>query len=217
MDLQMPIMDGYDTTRAIRGSLQLQQLPIIALTAGATVTEQQRATAAGMDDFLTKPIDPDQLVRVLRQHVEHHRGGPIPVLPSDGAAPPPTAPGDSAALAASWPRIAGIDAAQAIRSLAGDVDFFKELLGPFLAENRDAPDVVRRLLDAGETAAAAKRVHKLRGQAGHLGAMALHQAAGALEEAIDAAGPAIDDRLDAFASAHAKLFQAAGSWLQNQQ
>jgi CheY-like chemotaxis protein len=52
----MPIMDGYEATRRIRADPGLRDLPIIALTAGALSSERQRATAAGMDDFITKPF-----------------------------------------------------------------------------------------------------------------------------------------------------------------
>ena len=216
MDLQMPGMDGYDTTLAIRRRTQLRRLPIIALTAGATVTEQQRATAAGMDAFLTKPVDPDQLVQVLRQHVERRRGAPISVGPSDGETPRVPTPTGSAATEAAWPLIAGIDRAEAVRNLGGDLDFFEGLLGPFLADNSDATQEARRLLDAGETAQAAKLAHKLRGQAGHLGATVLRETAGALEEAITAEAPDIGDRLDAFEAAHTELFQAVRAWLERQ-
>ncbi|NCC39477.1 MAG: PAS domain S-box protein [Gammaproteobacteria bacterium] len=217
MDLQMPGMDGCDTTRTIRERLQLQRLPIIALTAGATVSEEQRAMDAAMDAFLTKPVEPDQLVRVLRQQVERHREEPLQAGPDADAAPRPSAPTDFGATETAWPTIAGIDAAKVVKTLGGDLDFFRELLGPFLADNSDAPQAVRRLLQASETAQAAKRVHKLRGQAGHLGATALHQAAGALEEAIQVDAPDIGERLDAFAAAHAELFEGARAWLDRHQ
>ena len=58
MDIQMPGMDGLQATRQIRQDLHLLELPVIALTAGALVEERRRAAEAGMDDFLTKPLDP---------------------------------------------------------------------------------------------------------------------------------------------------------------
>ncbi|MEY4754477.1 MAG: hypothetical protein RJA44_2152, partial [Pseudomonadota bacterium] len=81
MDLQMPGLDGCDTTRLIRLEPRWARLPVIALTAGATATEQQRARDAGMDDFLMKPIDPAKLVRSLRQHIERSQGRTLPVAP----------------------------------------------------------------------------------------------------------------------------------------
>ncbi|NCA71911.1 MAG: response regulator [Sphingobacteriia bacterium] len=216
MDLQMPGMDGCDTALAIRRQPLSRTLPIIALTAGATVSEQQRANAAGMDDFLIKPVDPDHLARVLRQHVEQRRTESIPVAPSAGAARHPPVPTEPTVAEPAWPMIDGIEAAAAVRNLGGDLAFFRALLAPFLADNRTAPHEARRLLAAGETTNAGKLVHKLRGQAGHLGATALRQAAGALEESIDTAAPDIEDRLNAFEASHAELFQAARVWLELQ-
>ena len=70
MDVQMPVMDGYEATRRIRGELGLHHLPVLALTAGALSEEQRSAKAAGMDAFLTKPLDPTSLVDTLRRVVE---------------------------------------------------------------------------------------------------------------------------------------------------
>src|SRR5450755_904062 len=58
MDVQMPVLDGNEAARRIRGALQLKHLPIVALTAGALVGERQRALDAGMNDFISKPLDP---------------------------------------------------------------------------------------------------------------------------------------------------------------
>ncbi|MFO1285448.1 MAG: response regulator [Rubrivivax sp.] len=65
MDLQMPLMSGYEATQALRALPGAKRLPVIALTAAAMVDERERASAAGMDDFLTKPIDPERLRATL--------------------------------------------------------------------------------------------------------------------------------------------------------
>jgi PAS domain S-box-containing protein len=65
MDVQMPHMSGYEATRALRAMPELERLPIVALTAAAMVDERERSRAAGMDDFLTKPIDPERLRAAL--------------------------------------------------------------------------------------------------------------------------------------------------------
>jgi CheY-like chemotaxis protein len=69
MDVQMPILDGYAATRRIRADLGLRELPIIALTAGALSSERQRATAAGMNDFIVKPFDAETLVSGVMRNV----------------------------------------------------------------------------------------------------------------------------------------------------
>ena len=73
MDLQMPVMDGYEAARRIRDELGLKDLPVLALTAGALSEEKHKAEAAGLDAFLTKPLDPAAMVRTLRKVVERAR------------------------------------------------------------------------------------------------------------------------------------------------
>ena len=81
MDLQMPEMDGLEATRRVRSELGLAELPIIALTAGALAEERQLAFAAGMDAFLTKPLDPERLVRTVHDCV-HKAAGASGLPPS---------------------------------------------------------------------------------------------------------------------------------------
>ena len=65
MDLQMPRMGGNDAVRMLRRRYARDELPVIALTAAALVSERQQALQAGMNDFVTKPIDPEQLLRAI--------------------------------------------------------------------------------------------------------------------------------------------------------
>ena len=69
MDVQMPVLGGHDAARELRRSYGAADLPIIALTAAALVSERDEALAAGMDDFLTKPIDAPKLRQTLARHV----------------------------------------------------------------------------------------------------------------------------------------------------
>ena len=69
MDVQMPVMSGHEATRVLRRSYSPEQLPIIALTAAALVSERDEALAAGMNDFLTKPIDAQRLQQALLRWV----------------------------------------------------------------------------------------------------------------------------------------------------
>jgi len=71
LDVQMPVMSGHEATRALRAGVAGRDLPIIALTAAALVTERDEALAAGMNDFLTKPIDADKLLATLVRWCAH--------------------------------------------------------------------------------------------------------------------------------------------------
>jgi len=78
MDVQMPVMSGHEAARELRRHYTAAQLPIIALTAAALVSERDEALAAGMDAFLTKPIDSPQLRRTLARHARPRRAD-VPV------------------------------------------------------------------------------------------------------------------------------------------
>lgn len=86
MDLQMPDMDGCDATMLLKEVPGARHIPVIALTAGATTTERERALASGMVDFLLKPVKAGSLIRTILKHVEVYRKRPVPMLPvtSDG-------------------------------------------------------------------------------------------------------------------------------------
>ncbi len=77
MDLQMPDMDGYEATARIRQHFAPARLPILAMTAAALVEERQRCLEAGMNDFIAKPFDPNQLARVLAKRMSA-RAAPSP-------------------------------------------------------------------------------------------------------------------------------------------
>jgi len=72
MDMQMPVMDGIEATKVIRADSRFQTLPIIAMTANAMAADRDRCLDAGMNDHIAKPIDPDQLFKVLIRWTGRH-------------------------------------------------------------------------------------------------------------------------------------------------
>jgi PAS domain S-box-containing protein len=169
MDVHMPVLDGNEATRLIRGELGLAALPVIALTASALLSERERALEAGMNDFISKPFDAELLIRSLRRNVGRVRGGRVVSAPepTDGAAP----------LPADWPLIEGVDAADAFRRLGGDAGLLLSVLRRLLEEFEDlAGDLIGDMARADATVAddeasvdLAARLHKLQGSAGVIG------------------------------------------------
>ena len=176
MDVQMPVMDGYEATRRARAQLGLTDLPIIALTAGALDEERRRANAAGMNAFLTKPLDPALLVRTVHAQVTRVRGT---YLNTD--LPQPTG---AAAAGVDWPDIDGISSPDAQRLMHGDVDLFRTLLQRLVRDYGQSAFVLTDSASADERSAVMARVHKLRGSSGMLAAHRLHAMATELEAAL---------------------------------
>jgi PAS domain S-box-containing protein len=181
MDIQMPVLDGNEATRCIRNELGLEQLPIIALTAGALVAERQRSVEAGVNDFVSKPFDPLTLIRKIRWLVEHARGAPIPLVVRDGGIAPHVAGG---------PLMPSIDAAVVQRMFGEDLSLFRSLL---LRMSREYADLelasALELEDADARATLLARAHKLKGSAGMIGASRVMRLAGAAETALQAKRP----------------------------
>jgi PAS domain S-box-containing protein len=184
MDVQMPGMDGLETTRRIRAELELGQLPVIALSAGTLDTDRSTALAAGMNDYLNKQLDPQRLQRVLREHVERARGMPAIVLPDDlasvGSASPAQAPEDR-----DWGAVRCIDHQAALERMGGDQALFLSALRRLFEEFASLRDEAEPAhLGPAEREALASRMHKLKGIAGLVEARRLYTVAHGLEDLL---------------------------------
>ncbi|WP_374485280.1 PAS domain S-box protein [Zoogloea sp.] len=198
MDMQMPVMDGFTATRRIREDSRLSQIPIVAFTAGALASQKEQALAAGASAFLTKPVDPQQLIATLRAELERRRGVPPEARPLARGGGEPSG---------GWPEIAGLDTAAARHRLGDDVELYVSMVDRFLGEFTEAP--ADGAVPAGE--ALAKRMHKLVGNAGLIGAVDIARRAAQVEslaQAGDAAGLA--PAWQALSAALAGLREAAG-------
>jgi len=161
MDMQMPTMDGLEATRRIRALPHRAGLPIIALTANAQPRDRDRCHAAGMDDFLGKPIDFEAFSRVLLRWLPATPDAPASVRP-------PAAPG-----------IDGIDTAIGLATTRGDLAAWQRLLARFADVHRE--DAAR--LASANPAQLRVLVHDLKGTAGAIGAVGLCAAIARVEEA----------------------------------
>ena len=193
MDLQMPEMDGYQATAKIRADARFEKLPIVAMTAHATMEERQRCLDAGMNDHVSKPIEPDILFATLERWAKP-AAVPVPVNPAAPAALP--AAGSSAAL----PAIEGVDGADGLGRVAGNAALLRRLLEQFAAGQATAAEQIGRALGAGDPKTAERAAHTVKGVAGNLGMRRLHGAAERLEKALRDGGGGAKAALEEFSA-----------------
>jgi len=179
MDLQMPEMDGYQATAKLRSDARFSMLPIIAMTAHATNEERQRCLGSGMNDHISKPIDPANLIETVGRFYR----------PSSETAPPPvTAVPPRAEVQAhtsdELPSFAGLDTRDGLSRVAGNRKLYSKLLRQFSEQQGAVVGQITAALAQGDRALAERLAHTLKGVAGNIGAKAIHSAAGALEKLI---------------------------------
>jgi signal transduction histidine kinase/DNA-binding response OmpR family regulator len=194
MDVQMPILDGNEAARRIRCDLGLTALPIVALTAGALVGERQRALESGMNDFISKPFDPQALIRKVRHLVEAARGTPIHVVFEENS---------RSESSAGRLGMESIDDAVVRQVFGDDLALFKSLLVRLLRDYADL--ALPRSLATADALALENlqaRAHKLKGSAGMVGASLVMRFAGEAERLLregqqTAAAEAVLEKLSA--------------------
>jgi two-component system, sensor histidine kinase and response regulator len=174
MDLQMPVMDGYQATAKIRSDARFAALPIYAMTAHATLEERELCMKRGMNGHISKPIEPARLFETLSEVPRHAAGGLAACAParSPGAAP------------FELPSVDGLDAADGMRRLGGNNKLYVKLLCQFAREQEGAVGQIRAALAAADAECATRLAHTLKGVAGNLGAGPVQAAAAAVEKRL---------------------------------
>jgi PAS domain S-box-containing protein len=186
MDLQMPVMDGLTATRLIRSDPAFDALPVVAMTANAMVGDRERCLAAGMNDHIGKPIEPEDLWTVLVRWIRPRPE--VPVLD-------PTAP--VIAVIGLPARISGLDMTAALRRVLGKKALYLSMLRTFRASQETAPLEVLRALEGDDWDSAERIAHTLKGALGNIGGIGLQTRAERLEAAIRDRLPrvAVEDRV----------------------
>ncbi|EXJ14402.1 response regulator [Imhoffiella purpurea] len=194
MDVQMPVMDGHEATRRIRQNERHSRLPVVALTAGAMQSQELSAKEAGMDAFLSKPLDVEEAVSLIRDLVHGRKERPASE-DSAALAPVLTRDEESAMTASSVPSPAPpYDASD--RNLPGltierglaiwkDAEVYRRYLRRIAPQLQEAA----RQIASATPETARPLAHKLKGTAGNLGLMEVAERAGDLERVIAAEEP----------------------------
>ncbi len=178
MDLQMPEMDGYQATAKIRSDTRFSNLPIIAMTAHATIEERQRCLGAGMNDHISKPIDPNLLFDTLSRYYKAPERTETSSPGEQKQAP------ISKVTEVELPVVEGLDTKDGLTRVAGNRKLNLKLLRQFVEQQATAPDQITEALSKGETTVAERLAHTVKGVAGSLGVREVQQAGAKLEKAI---------------------------------
>jgi PAS domain S-box-containing protein len=176
MDMQMPVMDGLTATKEIRKEPHLKDIPVVAMTANAMQGDRDRCIAAGMNDHVAKPIEPEDLWKALLKWIKPRhristRSTGKPKVEEDRELPFD---------------IKGLDLNSGLRRMLGKKSLYLTMLRKFAAGQKSTPAEIMLALDSNDWMTAERLAHTLKGVAGNISATALQQLAENLETVIKA-------------------------------
>lgn len=194
MDVQMPVMDGYQATAEIRKNSDTASLPVVAMTAHALVGEKEKSLSRGLNDHITKPIDPESMYftiaswtgRALKQDtatitIQEQ------VNEESMETPEGISSGSGSSLSVQGKQLAEIneiDIQKALFNVNHNEMLLLNLYCDFVKDYQDADQFILQALESGDTNAAHYKLHTLKGLSGTLGAIPLSDAAETLEKQI---------------------------------
>ena len=174
MDMQMPVMDGVTATVEIRKELRFQHLPVVAMTANAMQGDRDRCMAAGMNDHVAKPIEPEDLWVALLKWIKPQHLISVTTEPKAQAIQDALLPSG----------IDGLDMANGLRRVLGKKPLYLSMLRKFVAGQKTATAKILEALDGNDWSSAERFAHTLKGVSGNIGATELQQLAEKLESSI---------------------------------
>ncbi|MEH0688936.1 response regulator [Vibrio cholerae] len=174
MDLQMPVMDGYEAANRIRADSEYDDIPLVAMTAHAMQEERERCLAIGMNDHISKPIDPDRLFTTIERLCQVQQRG---------------ASTDIAAVLSQpselkLEMVQGLDVKNGLLRVAGNRDLYERILCQFIDKESDAVARISLALENSNIDEAELMAHTLKGTAANLGATSLADLASSVESAL---------------------------------
>ena len=229
MDMQMPVMDGLEATRQIRQLPQWQTIPIVAMTANAFGEDREACFLAGMNDHLSKPVEPEVLYRYLLKwlpetNAENADHGSYPEFSSSSL----QALFDWNASEATDAAVAGqpgshepvtpapaptIDVRRLTGMLRGNEVVMRRVLTQFIVGHAEDALSLRALIQQAQWEPAFVKAHSLKGVAGQICATALREAAHQMETSCRARQPVEEERLTELAQRLEETLGAASDWL----
>jgi PAS domain S-box-containing protein len=179
MDIQMPVMDGYSATQAIRKLEVGKELPIIAMTANAMASDIAQAQQAGMNDHISKPINVKEMFCTMAKWIS-------PKTPAKFATQGEIENmGQHDEIEYKLPQLIGIDIDAGLAIAQGNKKLYRKLLVKFLHSEQDFSNKFHQAQQSNDPDAAIRLAHTLKGVAGNIGAKEIQQAAHDLEQACN--------------------------------
>lgn len=181
MDIQMPVMDGYTATKEIRKKSEFKDLPIIAMTANAMAGDREKALESGMNDYVTKPINPDDLYRSIQKWIPEKRSGKL-ITPTLEKPRVESVKSDLSLLKE-------IDTENGLKRVAGNEELYTRILFQFRESNANFSTELNELIQGNKIEDAVRMAHTLKGVSGNIGAKKVQSYAGDLEAIIKGEKP----------------------------
>ena len=189
MDIQMPVMDGYEATRQIRKDAKFKDIPIIAMTAHAMKGDEEKCLKAGMNGYISKPISQDMLFSALWRELKNRKKPDLSGIKTKVSAMEKVLDrgSDKNILETGQgilpPDLPGINIKKALDELKLEAAVFKHILAGFLKNNHDTMEKIKDAFNGKEQDRLLRLAHNIKGSSANIGAMGLSAAAKALEDA----------------------------------
>ncbi|MCP4685760.1 MAG: response regulator, partial [bacterium] len=195
MDIDMPVMDGYQATRLIRRDKRFKDLPVVAMTAHALTGDREKSMTAGMNDHVSKPIDPEHLFSTLVRWIK-------PMAQPFVAGRTAVGGSGQEETESALPDMPGIDVQSALARVSGNWALYRKLLFKFQSNHAGVVGEIKSALDEDDIDLARRLVHSVKGVSANLGACELPLKAHNLEAVIERGnGREIESCLGAFEQA----------------